>query len=360
MFKALRVPEKLFALAMWVVSLVFAGFLIALGGKIVGELPGVDQRIDIESFVPASAITEWRAAQLALSTEQTSLNERSETANARLTAAQNETRAARENFDTWIAARTATTDPQQDPEVLRRQRTVESLKTSESEVQRDVDAINTRRVQLQQRNDSLYTARADLDNVARPAYERALFVNELTVFGLRLLITFPLLVLAAWLALKKRKSEYWPLARGFVLFAIFVFFVELAPYLPSYGGYVRYGVGVIGTFIAGVFVIRAMRRYLAKRQEVEQQSAVERKRTLDFEESIKKMVAGVCPGCERAIPGGAQTASNYCVHCGLHLFDQCGACNTRKNAFYQYCPTCGVPTDAKEINATNSEHLHTA
>jgi len=116
---------------------------------------------------------------------------------------------------------------------------------------------------------------------------------------------------------------------------------------------VRYGVGVIGTFIAGVFVIRAMRRYLAKRQLAEQQSAAERQRTLGYEEAVRKMNAGLCPGCERAIAGGLQSPSNFCVHCGLHLFDTCPACTTRKNAFYQYCPTCGITTEAK-VNAAGS------
>ena len=139
-----------------------------------------------------------------------------------------------------------------------------------------------------------------------------------------------------------------PLARGFVLFALFTFFVELVPYLPSYGGYVRYGVGIILTAIAARYAVRAMRQYLAQRRVEEGRTEPERRRTLGYETALKRMATNVCPGCERPIAGGAASPSNFCVFCGLHLFDSCTACGTRKNAFYQFCPSCGVTTEANE------------
>ena len=54
------------------------------------------------------------------------------------------------------------------------------------------------------------------------------------MFLYRLMLTLPLLVIAGW-----------PFVWGSICFALFAFFVELVPYLPSYGGYIRYVVGII-------------------------------------------------------------------------------------------------------------------
>jgi hypothetical protein len=351
MFKSLRVPEKWFQIVMWVVSLVFAWFLIGLGGKLVADVPGVDQSVTLESHIPPASLAALQARRIAIASAQSESHAKRESAELRLTAAQNASRTAQESFDAWIATRTATTDPQQDPEVLRRTRGVEELKIAERSASAEVEQIDAQLLAASQSADSLGTVEEALNEAARPAYEREQFQKELTVFLIRLLMTTPLLVIAGWLVARHRKSEYWPLGRGFVLFALCAFFFELVPYLPSYGGYVRYGVGVVVTFVAGLYVIRAMRRYLAKRQQVEQQSAAERHRTLGYEDAIRKMNAGVCPGCERPIAGGPQSPSNFCVHCGLNLFDHCAACNTRKNAFFQYCPACGVTTAARSHSA---------
>ena len=62
MFKSLRAPERLFHIATWAVTFVFAGFLIGLGGKLVGDLPGVDQGVSLEQFIDPAALARVRSA----------------------------------------------------------------------------------------------------------------------------------------------------------------------------------------------------------------------------------------------------------------------------------------------------------
>ena len=343
MLKSLRVPERLFRLAMWAVSIVFAWFLIQLGGKIVGELPGVDQAVTREQFMDSTQVARREHVRDSLVTVRRERDAARERAQLALTAASHAYEAQRQSFDNWIQTRRATTDPRQDPEVIARTRELDVLKSGEREAQAQVERIDADLVAINQRTNAVQLEESQAYTEANGRFERAQFWQQLRVFLIRLAITLPLLVFAGWLVARKRKDQYWPLWRGVVLFGLFAFFFELVPYLPSYGGYVRYGVGVIASAIAGVYVIRAMQRYLAKRAEVEQQTESERRQSLGYEEALRHMGAGVCPGCERAFATDGQgKPANFCVHCGMTLFDECGACTTRKNAFFHYCPACGA------------------
>jgi hypothetical protein len=353
MLKSLRVPERLFQLAGWAVSIVFAWFLIGLGNKLVGDLPGVDQHTTLEQFMDPARTRRMRIASDSLVRLERDLSSSQERARLTLTAASNAYRSRRESFDNWIATRVATTDPRQDPEVLRRTADLDQLKTGERTAQSEVERLDAAMLAVSQALQAQRDEEVRLGDAARGRFERARFRQELRVFGIRLALTLPFLLVAVWLVLRRRKSQYWPLFRGFVLFALFAFFFELVPYLPSYGGYVRYGVGVILSGLAGLYLIRAMQRYVARRAEVEQQTEVERRRGLGYEEALKRMAGGVCPGCERPIAAStADAQSNFCVHCGMTLFDHCTSCHVRKNAFFQYCPACGSPAAGEHPAAT--------
>ena len=72
----------------------------------------------------------------------------------------------------------------------------------------------------------------------------------------------------------------------------------------------------------------------------------------DHDDAFKKMAAKVCPGCDRPIAAMEGSESNFCVHCGMTLFNHCGHCNTRKMAFFRYCMSCGTPAgDAVKATA---------
>jgi hypothetical protein len=284
-----------------------------------------------------------RATSDSLTAAQRTAQDARERATQALTVARNGFASQRATFDAWIATRQATTDSSQNAEVLTRTRTLDSLKRLERDAEVAVEATDVQLLGIAQALEQTRERGVDLEIAARGRFERARQSQELRVFGVRLAFTLPLLLLAGWLVARQRRHDYWPLLRGFVFFAVFAFFVELVPYLPSYGGYVRYGVGIVASAVVGVSLIRAMRRSLAQRRLVVQQSEAERRRALPYEEALRRIGAGVCPGCERAIAGGVAGPGNFCVHCGLRLFDACGACHTRKNAFYPYCPSCGIP-----------------
>lgn len=343
MIKGVRVPERVYRGVLWVVSIVFAGFIIGLGNLVIGDLPIVEGQVYTAPAEETPAVRQVRDEIRTVERSKTAIDDKLDIQRLQLDQAQRMSGTANETFKAWIAARTATTNPAQDPEVLARTRELEQLKANERSIQQAIADLENQRAPLDQRESTLRLRENQLISDAIPAQERAMFWQELRVFALRLAITLPMLGVAAWMVARKRKSDNWPLMRGFVLAAVFVFFVELVPYLPSYGGYIRYIVGIALTLAAGHFLIRNMRAYLANRQAIEAQAEKERRARVSHDEAFKKMAAKVCPGCDRPISTTGDAEANFCVHCGLTLFDHCHSCNTRKMAFFRFCMTCGTP-----------------
>jgi hypothetical protein len=339
--KSLRLSEKWFRRGLWVVALVFAGFLIGLGSTIVGDLPRVERPLTLDDFIDRAAAEPLRQTiRDSQRAEQEAVRER-EQAELALQAAQQASRTARETFGNWLATRRATALPEQDTELIARTKALDALKAKEHEAERAVGAQRQAALDARQARQSAQQKLAALERPAYEAMEAESRRVELRVFAYRLALTLPLLLIAGWLFAKKRKSTWWPFVWGFIFFALFAFFVELVPYLPSYGGYVRYAVGIVLTVLVGRYAIVALNRYLARQKLAEAQPDTVRRNELGYDTALARLAKGVCPGCERPVDL-KNTEIDFCPHCGIGLFDHCRACEARKSAFSRFCHACGT------------------
>jgi len=347
MSKALRLSEKWFRFGLWLVAFVFASFLIGLGGTVVENLPQVEHHYTLEDFIDRGAANAARAAIRSTQETRQNADEKMAQAQLRLNTARADAATARDTFNNWLATRHVTQRPEQDPELLARTRQLDGLKAAERQALNGVEAQQQILLDAQQAEAHAQRDLRELERAAGEQLSTELRSQELRVFGYRLLLTLPLLGIAGWLFAKKRQSTYWPFVWGFIYFALFAFFVELVPYLPSYGGYVRYVVGIVITVLVGRSAIIALNRYLERQKQAESMPDVERRKELSYDTALARLAKKVCPGCERPVDL-ANTAIDYCPHCGICLFDHCGKCEQRKSAFARFCHACGAAARAAE------------
>lgn len=341
MSKTLRLTEKWMQRGLWVVALVFASFLIGLGGTLVGDLPKVEQPLALDDFMDKPAADALRGRIKAAETAERDADAALAQAQLKRQVAQADSAAARETFGNWLSTRRATQQSDQDPELLARTRALDTLKDKERAAGVAVEAQQQAALDARQGAARERLSLEGMEQVAGQALSAEVRRTELRVFLYRLALTLPLLAVAGWLFMKKRRGTWWPFVWGFILFALFAFFVELVPYLPSYGGYIRYLVGIVVTVLVGRQAIIALNRYLEKQKLAEQMPDAQRRKELSYDTALARLSKGVCPGCERPV-GLGNPEIDFCPHCGIGLFDHCHACTTRKSAFAKFCHACGA------------------
>ncbi|WP_280188078.1 serine endopeptidase [Delftia sp. PS-11] len=357
MSKALRLPEKWFRRGLWLVAVIFASFLIGLGGLVVGDLPQVESPRSVEDFMAPAQAEPVKAEIQSARAEYDKAGKALESANLKHGTAQARYQSARETFDNWVATRKATARPDQDSELIARTRALDALKQEENASRAAVEQLQESSLQARQRLDAANQRWSELRDGAVPAWRAEMRAIELRVFLLRLAVTLPLLLVAGWLFARQRKSTWWPFVWGFIFFALFAFFVELVPYLPDYGGYVRYVVGIVVTVLLGRAAILALNRYLERQKQQESLPETQRREELGYDVALARLAKGVCPGCERSVDL-KDAGIDFCPHCGIGLFDRCGQCSTRKSAFSRFCHACGTPARAGECSASPAADGH--
>ena len=355
MSKSLRLPEKWFRRGLWLVAAAFAFFLIGLGSLVVGNLPQPNTALEVEQFIP-QADAQRVQAEIDKAQELAGQTGRArDKAQLKYDAQRASYQSARDTFENWVSTRRATDRPEQDSELISRTKALDDIKQAENKARQELEKQEQTNLEASQAVSNAEQEMRQLRDAAYPEYQSAMRASELRVFLFRLAITLPLLVVAGWLFAKQRKSTWWPFVWGFIFFALFAFFVELVPYLPDYGGYVRYIVGIVVTVLLGRYAIIALNRYLEKQKQREAMPEVQRREELSYDVALERLSKSVCPGCERPVDL-KNTEIDFCPHCGIGLFDHCGHCHTRKSAFSRFCHSCGA--SAKEEKPRQESSIH--
>lgn len=349
-----RGPERLIRVGQWLIALLFAYFLIQVGASLIADLPLLSRAPQLEHYVDKPRVQAVEARIAPFTQKRDSLRKELEAQNERLQESRDAYERGRSSFETWRAARTATEQSAQNPEVIARARQLDA----QLEEQRRLEA---ERRALEQRLAGVETALKDpeqqLDTLkakAQERFDRARTGAELRAFGIRLLFVGPVLGLSIWQFRRFRRSDQWPFVWGFLIFGLFAFFFELVPYLPSFGNYLRYGVGAVLTFLGGRALIGWLQEYL-QRKELEQAAPQqERQRQIRYESALQALSRSQCPSCERSVARADGTLPDFCMHCGLQLQRDCSRCGHHQLTFFPFCQACGEAAEASVATLTGT------
>lgn len=346
--------EKTVRYVYYFISGIFCLFLILLSSRILDDLGSSVAYPEITAFENKTLIDSLSLIRDSLNAQVESYNAKA----AQLTKASDLAKAnyesAKESFDNWLEARKILDEPSKDREVIAKTEALDGYHKIQQDWNRAYAKIQDT---LDTYNNALYNIDNELAeerNRAGQLFSKAVQRYELHVFLIRLLFILPILFIGIYFYVRHRRHKYWPLFIGFTLFSVYAFFVGLVPYLPSYGGYVRYSVGVLLSAAGGYYVINNIRTYLESRKQEMQKSTEERSRKVESDIVFKAYDQHLCPSCgkdfiykswasvKQNVNDSTMIVSNFCRQCGFELYKNCPNCGEKHFAHLPFCSNCGT------------------
>lgn len=353
--------ERTSRIVYYSISTILCLFLILLSNKIIDDLDRTTAAPEIENFENKIAITDLYKEINILNAEVKNLNTKKSTIEKTIVAAKENYTNEKQSFDNWVQTRKTLGSPDKDQEVIDRAKKLDEFYKIEQDWR---SQLNSRQIEIDEREKKQQEIQKLIDKEKEEAgtkYSAALKHYDLKVFLIRLLFVAPILALGIFFFVRYRRHKFWPLYFGFTLFSLYAFFFGLVPYLPSYGGYVRYAVGIILSVGFGYYAIKTIRQFIETKQAELQVSIQERAKNVQTEVAEKALENHFCPSCgkdfiikewEFPVKNNQSDAyklvTDFCRHCGLELFKNCNKCGNKNFSHLPFCSSCGIKSTTEK------------
>ena len=348
--------ERTSKIVYYSISTILCIFLILLSNKIIEDLDGFTARPLVEEYENKNALQTLDSQTQEINAEAEVINSKKATIEKTIEIAKANYTNEKQSFDNWLQTRKTLGSPDKDKEVLYRAKKLDEFYKVERSWNIQLNDIQTQIEALEKKKGDFSLLADQERTLANTKFEEILKWYDLKVFLIRLLFVAPILALGVFFFIRKRADKYWPLYFGFSLFSLYAFFFGLLPYLPSYGGYVRYIVGIALSGGLGYYAIKRIRIYLEQKQEELKISTEERSKNVHSDIAEKALDNHFCPSCgkdfiikkwefplSKVVDMDAyKFVTSFCRHCGLQLFKKCTVCDYNNFAHLPFCSCCGT------------------
>jgi predicted RNA-binding Zn-ribbon protein involved in translation (DUF1610 family) len=354
--------ERTSRIVYYSISTILCIFLILLSNRIINDLDTVTVRPEVENFENKTTLAELDNKIAAINSEIDILNTKRSAIEATIATARDNYTNEKQSFDNWVQTRKTLGSPDKDIEVINRAKKLDVFYKVEQDWRLQLNTLQAE-IDLKSKEQSEIDKLVNKEReIAETKYYQELKRYDLRVFLIRLLFVAPILALGIFFFIRFRQHKFWPLFFGFTLFSIYAFFFGLVPYLPSYGGYVRYAVGILLSAGLGYYAIKSIRQFIEKKQAELKISTQERAKNVQIEVAEKALENHFCPSCGKdfiikkwEFPStknvdaeGYKLVTNFCRHCGLELFKNCPICSNKNFAHLPYCSSCGAKMNVEK------------
>jgi len=346
--------EKTSRLINYFISLILCVFLILLSSKLIDDVDEWEESPSVEAFENTQFLKEKED-------EKSEIERKIDLKNEKINSIENTIKIANSNylnekksFDNWLETRKTVGSPKEDKEVLSRAAKLDEFYKTEMEWTRELTLLQDSIATLGKQKSTVQKLINQEQDRAYEEQEATFRTYEVKVFLIRLMFILPIFLLGIFFIVKYRKHKYWPLFLGYVLFAFYAFFFGLVPYMPSYGGYIRYIVGIVVSVGLGVYSINKIKAFIERKKEELSVSTSERAKKVQTETAEKALDNHMCPSCgkdfimkkwDKPLANSKievlGTVTNFCRFCGLQLFKDCSNCGSGNFAHLPYCSNCG-------------------